>query len=189
MLLLIVAAVFFLFRFLFRRTQPQAQALRYAGGPAIEPTLDEAPVSRSSASSGTGSAVVLNGAVIAGPSGFDPQSFVHHAKLNFARLQAANDTGNLSELREFTTPELFEEIQKQIQARESVPQKTEIVTLNAELLEVITEFREHIASVRFHGTLRETAGGAAEPFDEIWHITMPVDESRNWAIAGIQQTS
>jgi len=192
MVLLIAAAIFFLFRMLFRRTQPQAHALRYAGGPAVEPHLGEQRVESPAGSTGgggTGSAVVLRGASIEGPSGFDPQSFVQHAKLNFTRLQTANDTGNIDELRDFTTPEMFDEIQKQIRARGTTQQKTEVVTLNAELLEVATEFREHIASVRFHGTIRETAGGAAEPFDEIWHITMPVDESRNWAIAGIQQTS
>jgi predicted lipid-binding transport protein (Tim44 family) len=185
MMALIAAAAFFLIRFLLRRLQPQTQPLRYAGATGIEPTIDEVPVR----GGGTGAAVVSRDAHIEGPAGFDPESFVHHAKVNFLRLQAANDAGNLDDLREFTTPEMFAEIQLRLQARGSAPQKTDVVTLNAELLEVITEFRQHIASVRFHGMIRETADGAAEPFDEIWHISMPVDESRNWAIAGIQQTA
>lgn len=185
MMLLLAGGVFFLIRFLLRRLQPQTQTLRYAGGPIAGPVNYETPVTGGAA----GSAVVSRGANIEGPAGFDPDSFVHHAKVNFLRLQAANDARNLDDLREFTTPEMFAEIQLQLQARGSVMQTTEVVTLNAELLEVITEFRQHIASVRFHGMIRETVDSVAEPFDEIWHITMPVDESRNWAIAGIQQTS
>jgi predicted lipid-binding transport protein (Tim44 family) len=182
MIMLFVAAAFFLFRLLFRRPQTQTQTLQYAGGPAAGPVINETPVT------GGAAETVSRNASIQGPADFDPQSFVHHAKINFLRLQAANDAKNLDDLREFTTPEMFAEIQLQIQARESAPQKTEVVALNAELLEVATEFRQHIASVRFSGTIREN-GGTAEPFDEIWHIAMPVDESRNWAIAGIQQTS
>jgi predicted lipid-binding transport protein (Tim44 family) len=180
MIALIVIAVLFVLRLLLRRVQPQSQTLQYAGGPAMGPATEEMPTG--------GSATVARGAPIDGPAGFDPKSFIEHAKINFLRLQAANDSGNLGELREFTTPEMFVEIERQFRERGTAPQKTEVVALHAELFEVVTEFRQHIASVRFHGTIRE-AGGNAEPFDEIWHITMPVDESRNWAIAGIQQLS
>jgi len=29
----------------------------------------------------------------------------------------------------------------------------------------------------------------AAPFDEVWHLVKPVDGSREWAIAGIQQNA
>lgn len=182
MMALIAMAIFFVIRMLMRRLQPQTQTMQYAGAPATGPAHHEAPMSG-------GSASVSRNATIGGPDGFDAADFTRHAKINFLRLQAANDAGDLNDLREFTTPEMFAEVQLRLQERGATPQKTEVVTLNAELLEVVTEFREHIASVRFHGTIRETANSAPEAFDEIWHITMPVDESRNWAIAGIQQLS
>jgi predicted lipid-binding transport protein (Tim44 family) len=42
-------------------------------------------------------------------------------------------------------------------------------------------------SVRFRGELREEAGAAPTPVDEVWHLVKPRDDSRNWAIAGIEQ--
>jgi len=182
MMMLIAAAVVFVFRLLMRRMQPQTQPLRYAGGPVG--TAPYEPVT------GASSAPVSGGSRMSGPADFDAESFLHNAKLNFLRLQAANDAGDIEDIRTFTTPEMFAVVKLQMQERGTESQKTDVVKLDAELLEVTTEFRQHIASVRFSGTIRETAGAAApDAFCEIWHITKPIDDSRNWAIAGIQQVS
>ena len=42
--------------------------------------------------------------------GFDAPAFERQAKLNFIRLQAASDSGNLEDIRQFTTPEVFAEL-------------------------------------------------------------------------------
>ena len=55
------------------------------------------------------------------------------------------------------------------------------------MLEVTEEASRYIVSVRFHGLISEERGVAAQPFDEIWHMTKPMDGSKGWAIAGIQQ--
>jgi predicted lipid-binding transport protein (Tim44 family) len=123
------------------------------------------------------------------PAGFDAEAFLRVAKLNFVRLQAANDAKNLDDMREFTSPELFAEIRMQMEERGSAPQQTDVVTLNAELLEVTTEGNRHIASVHFSGMIREQVGAAAAPFSEIWHLAKPVDGSRGWTIIGIQQVN
>ena len=184
MMLLVIAAVFFVLRWLLRRFQPQSRPLQYAGGPAGGATRYQAPT----IGGGAATATAASEPDVGLPADLDVDSFVRHAKLNFVRLQAANDAGDLEDLRKFTTPEMFAEIKLQLQERGDAPQKTDVVTLDAELLGFITEFREHIASVRFTGTIREAADGEPQAFDEIWHITKPVDDSRNWAIAGIQQT-
>ena len=75
--------------------------------------------------------------------------FLRGAKLNFMKLQAANDSGNVDELREFTTPELFADLRRDIDERGNVRQQTDILSLNADLLEVATEGDTHWASVRF----------------------------------------
>ena len=41
--------------------------------------------------------------------------------------------------------------------------------------------------MRFTGLIREEPGADAQAFDEVWHLVRPQDESRPWAIAGIQQ--
>ena len=123
------------------------------------------------------------------PAGFDTAGFLRGAKLNFVKLQVANDLGNLDEIREFTTANVFEELSKDMNGRGA--QQTDVVTLNADLLEVTTEGQgsemRHWASVRFSGTMRETPGAAPEPFEEVWNLAKPADGSSGWLLAGIQQ--
>lgn len=122
------------------------------------------------------------------PAGFDVAGFVRAAKLNFMKLQLANDSGNSEELREFTTPELFADLSKDIGARGGARQQTDVVSLNADLLEVVTEGNQHWASVRFSGMIREHPASAPESFEEIWNLAKPLDGSTGWLLAGIQQT-
>ena len=121
------------------------------------------------------------------PADFDSAGFVRNAKVNFIRLQAANDAGNLDDIREFTTPEMFAEIKMGIAERKGATQETDVAQLEAEVLDVAEEASRYIVSVRFHGLISEERGTAAQPFDEIWHMTKPRDGSTGWAIAGIQQ--
>lgn len=182
MMLLIGLAVFFVIRLLFRRRAPESQPLQYAGagtGNAPAPMHFEATAAGAALPSVAGSI----------PAGFDVDGFLRQAKLNFVRLQAANDAKNIEDVRNFTTPEMFAEIRLEMQERGDAKQQTDVVTLNAELLDVAEENRQYVASVRFHGAIRETEGAAPEAFDEVWHLTKPVDGSRGWAVAGIQQVN
>jgi len=120
------------------------------------------------------------------PSGFDVEAFLKQARRNFLKLQEANDRGDIELLRSVTTPEMFEALQGDLAARVGRDQ-TDVVTLNATLIEVVTEARMHWASVRFSGAIREDAGASATQFEEIWHLQKPVDGSSGWLLAGIQQ--
>jgi predicted lipid-binding transport protein (Tim44 family) len=122
------------------------------------------------------------------PAGFDTAGFLRAAKLNFMKLQIANDSGKVDELREFTTPDLYEELRRDVLQRGSAGQQTDVLSLNADLLEVTTEANQHWASVRFSGMIRETQGSAPESFEEIWNLAKPRDGSSGWLLAGIQQT-
>jgi predicted lipid-binding transport protein (Tim44 family) len=93
----------------------------------------------------------------------------------------------MDDIREFTSPEMFAEIKMQYQERGNKSQETDVMQLNAELLEVVTEDSRHIASVHFSGQLREDANAAPEAFAETWHLVKPADGSRGWNVAGIQQ--
>jgi predicted lipid-binding transport protein (Tim44 family) len=121
------------------------------------------------------------------PADFDAEGFVRNAKVNFIRLQAANDAGNLDDIREFTAPEMFAEIKMGIDERKGAKQTTDVVQLNAEVLDVTEEANRYIVSVHFNGLIREENGAAAQPFAEVWHMTKPRDGSRGWVLAGIQQ--
>ena len=62
-----------------------------------------------------------------------------------------------------------------------------MVTLDAEILEVVQEGDRYVASVLFHGTMREDGAHEAHPFEEAWNLVKPVDGSSGWLLAGIQQ--
>ncbi|MCX7169378.1 MAG: transporter, partial [Proteobacteria bacterium] len=185
MMLLIGGAVFFVVRLLMRRNAPQSEPMQYAGIGSSPPARFEPQEMPGSG----GATPAAAGAAAAGniPAGFDVDGFVRQAKLNFVRLQAANDAGNMEDIRAFTTPEMFAEIQLEYQERGKAAQQTDVVELNAGLLDLSTEANRQIASVRFFGMIRETPNAAPEAFDEVWHLSRPADASSGWVIAGIQQ--
>ena len=121
------------------------------------------------------------------PANFDVDSFTREAKRNFLRLQDANDRGDLVRLRQVTTQEMFDALKADAGGRPG-PQQTDVVRLDASLLEVVTEGDVHWASVRFSGSIREDAKSTAEPFEEVWNLCKPVNGSSGWLLAGIQQT-
>jgi predicted lipid-binding transport protein (Tim44 family) len=126
-------------------------------------------------------------AVPAVPAGFDTAGFLRSAKMNFIRLQVANDLGKLDEIRDFTTQEMFDELRKDVAQRANGSQHTDVVSLDADLLELATERDRHWASVRFSGAVREAPSDAPEGFEEVWNLVKPADGSSGWLLAGIQQ--
>ena len=179
MIALLALAAVVAVKWLLRRKAPSDGALQYAG--AGSPRQQPAGTVNQFGSASPASHLPTV------PEGFDSAAFLRIAKLNFVRLQASNDAKSLDDIREFVSPELYAEIKLQMDERGDTPQQTDIVTLNAELLEVVTEGNRHIASVRFSGTLREVVGATATPFDEIWNLAKPVSGDQGWVIAGIQQ--
>ena len=106
----------------------------------------------------------------------------------FIRLQAANDTADLDDLRAFTTPEMFAELSLDVKERAAGQvQHTEVVTIESEVLDVSDEGTRQVVSVRMRGQVREESGATPVAVDEVWHLVKPADGSRNWAIAGIEQ--
>jgi len=181
MIVLIVAAAIFVIRLLRGRTAQQP--LQYAAAGAAEPTISALPGGAGAQSV----AATTNASTSRWPAGFDAAEFVRHAKLNFVRLQDAHDKRELATMRDFLTPEVYGEIEGDIQAAGAASRKTDVVTLDAEVLDVITEGNLYVVSVRFSGLIREQEGGGLEPFSEIWHLQKPVSGRSGWLIAGIQQ--
>ena len=182
--LLVMVALFVWRMFAARRNAPQQQGMQYAGataGPGTAPQRFEAvaPVAASAPAAAASAGNI--------PADFDVEGFLRQAKLNFVRLQAANDKGDVEDIRQFTSPEVFAEIRMQLRERGGETQHIDIVQLDAALLDLVTENDQYIASVRFSGLLREEVTAAPAPFDEVWHLAKPVSGNRGWVIAGIQQ--
>jgi len=195
---LAIAAIGFLLYRLFasRAAGPRPATSPADGGAQFS---GENPQPRAGGFSGIGSRVegapapagspVQAAAPVARPS-FDVEPFLRVAKTSFIRLQAANDSGDLDDIRDYTTPEVYAEIAMQVKERNGAPQRTEVVNLHAELVEAVVEGDYEIASVRFYGLLREGDAANPAPFDETWHVRKDLrDRKGAWLIAGIQQAA
>lgn len=117
------------------------------------------------------------------PAGFDTAAFLAAAKANYVKLQQAWDSGDLAELSEFTSNDMFITLTHELRARGG-KSSTEVVTLDADLLGIESTADEHIASVKFDGTLK--VDGEVERVSEVWNLAKPV-RGGGWVLAGIQQ--
>lgn len=120
------------------------------------------------------------------PAGFDQASFLAGAEKAYRHLQAAWDNRDLAEIRGFTTDKVFAEIQQQLRASAEA-NRTEILSLKAELLEAREAGTELEAGVLFESQIREN-GGQPETVREVWHFVKPKHSSQTrWFLDGIQQ--
>lgn len=186
--ILMVILAFVVIRFLIsawqKRNQPSAQGMQYARTPGANDDNRAAPAADIGTFQSAGGQVMMPQLY---PAGFNVEGFLRQAKVSFHRLQAANDAGDLSDIRDYTSPELYAEIAMQIKERGNAKQRVEVLKLDAELLEVVTEGGREIASVRFTGLIREDENAGAEPLDEVWHVVKDTsDKNGAWLISGIQ---
>jgi predicted lipid-binding transport protein (Tim44 family) len=167
----------------FRKPQQPAMQYAAAGMSGTQVPDSPPPVQQNYSAGGTQTGSSVRNV----PADFPAEAFLRSAKTSFIRLQAANDRHDLDDIREYTTPEMFAEISMQLRERANAAQKTDVLTINAELLEVVTENNQAIASVRMSGQLRENSG-APENFDEVWHVQKDTrDNQAVWLLSGIQQ--
>lgn len=197
MLMLLALVAIVVFRRLFTpRTAARPAAAGNVGAapptPRVEPALQRAPVAAAPAGgqrSADGSTLLAPlGAAPASalPPGFDADAFNRMARTIFVRLQAANDAADLEDLRAFTTPEMFAVARLELQDRGGNAQTTDVVQVDAEVLDFEQQGDRQVVSVRYHGRIREEADGPVTDFDEVWHLMRWGDDA-GWKIAGIQQ--
>lgn len=188
-MLLLVGAVFFIIRMLRKPKAEQSPSMQYSG--MNTNTRDNFNTSAFAPPAGTttaGTQAAYRQPNI--PADFKVEPFLRNAKASFMRLQVAHDHGDINEIRDYTTPEMLAEISTQINERGDAQQRTEVLFIDANLLEVETTDDMAIASVRFTGQLKDLPDGEPEVFDEIWHVQKDLkDPDATWLLAGIQQVS
>lgn len=198
---LLVMAVIAVIGFVMRKkAAAQGGGMAYAGAGAGQsnnalrmPATQPAPATPSYGQGGSMIGSAIGGGTAAPvaariPADFDVNGFVRNAKVQFIRLQASNDAGNLDDIREFTSPEMFAEIQMDIRERNGATQETRVLDLNAEVLEVAEDGPRYVVSVLFTGRVQED-GAAPDDIHEIWHLSKPLSGNGGWVLAGIQQGS
>ncbi len=198
LLMLLAGGAFFLIRMFLGKRTPAKSPLQYAGsGPGLgntpggyetqAPRAQPAPAERFEPVFGGG-----NGGAVAAPAtskfppGFNPGPFVEQAKLQFRALQAGYDAADRAALAAVMTPEMFSEIGRELDGR-GAHTATEVMKLDAEVLQIVTEGNQYWMNVHFKGLLREDSTVLPRDFDEVWNLVKPVDGSSGWLLAGIQQ--
>jgi len=201
MLILLVVAVSFIVRMFRRKATPPSPGftgfnrdpMPASAAPELRPGLNDGyqPSAYQGAQGGFGGTTTLDKPHQAWgvPAGFDTEAFLRHAKASFIRMQAAWDRGDVADLREFTAPEVYAELQLQIQERGGQQDYTEVVSIDAQILGIETTERDYLASVQFNGMIRNAPGAPAEPYVEVWNMSKPLNGNGGWVLAGIQQVS
>lgn len=122
------------------------------------------------------------------PADFDADEFLRGAKMAYNRLQAAWDNRDLNDIAQFASPAVMEAVRQQL-AEETEPSKTEILLVNAQLLNVVNEGGEQRAQVYFDVLMRERPEQATPSnMREIWHFVRELDGG-TWKLDGIQQVA
>lgn len=118
------------------------------------------------------------------PAGFDEASFVNSAKKFFVTMQGVFDKGDVAGLREYCSDEVVDHLKAEIESRGNAANRTDVVTLDAQLIGFETDVDEQIATVAFTGMLREEQDAAAEEINELWIMSRPVSGG-GWVLSGI----
>jgi hypothetical protein len=117
------------------------------------------------------------------PVGVDSDALLSEARARFLCLQAAWDDGDVAALSRLTTPEMLEELLDVLTARGSAPNRTDVLTLHAELLGLEELGAAYLASIEFSGLIRESADAGAVPFRELWMLSATKEGAPSWRLA------
>ena len=120
------------------------------------------------------------------PQGFDDVAFAKEAKRQYIQIQRSYDNADRAALSSVMTAEMANEIGRELDNR-GLHHPTEIVTLDADVLDVSTEDDKYWVSVRFTGLVKEDGEPLPHSIDEVWNLTKPVKGGSGWLLAGISQ--
>lgn len=121
------------------------------------------------------------------PADFDADAFLKGARAAYEHLQQAWDRADLADLRGLTTDKVFAELQEQLRER-SGENRTELLKVDARLLQVRDVESDREATVLFDVLMRETPADEPAPVREVWHfVRSRFSKQPTWFLDGIQQ--
>ena len=198
MILTLILLAVVAFRFFAARKSGASAAS--AGAPAAQPTQDadfgqsrrEQPAFNPAQAVRPGSAMdqfsdepaAASESTYGAPADFNQEEFLNMSTAYFKMLQKAWDSGDMDDLSNYTTDDLFIELTHKRREIKGA-NLTEIVNLNASLAGFETTPTEYVASVLFTGSLKEN--GEPTEIKEIWNLVKPKEGKTGWLLAGIQQ--
>lgn len=120
------------------------------------------------------------------PASFDTEEFLAGAKKLYVRMQESWDMRDMEDIKQFTSPLLFKEIEEQYK-EDPNPSKTQLLLVNARVLGVQEEGDFEQAAVLFDVLMKEQENENSEQVKEIWNFSRDKVRSGSWFLDGIQQ--
>ena len=199
-LILLALVAFIAFKLFARRRAPAPAPATASPSGMAAPQAPYQPMERedmqqqsaADAWGGLRSQPMASASAVAGPTlpeGFDADEFLRGAKMAYTRLQKAWDERDLNDIAQFASPAVMEAVREQLQA-EPTPTTTELLLVNAQLLEVTREAGGvERAQVYFDVLMREDPKQETpSSVREIWHF-MREGAQGMWRLDGIQQVA
>ncbi len=119
--------------------------------------------------------------------GINIEEFIAGAKTLYLRMQSSWDERDLEDIKQFTSPELFAEIETQFK-EEPTPTKTEILLVDASYMDRMEDGDKEYVSVIFDVLMREDQSAQnSSQVREIWTFVKELNSKQMWTLAGIQQ--
>jgi predicted lipid-binding transport protein (Tim44 family) len=122
------------------------------------------------------------------PEGFDSEDFIEGAKALYVRMQDSWSSRDLEDIATFATPGLMKEVRRQAEEDDD-RHRTEVLLVNARLLEVRREGDKSTVTVYFDVLMREDPSQSqSSQVREVWHfVRNEAMENDSWRLDGIQQ--
>lgn len=117
------------------------------------------------------------------PVGIEAVWLLSDLRRQFVLLQAAWDMGEVGTLRALVTPQMLDQLRESWPCCGGTGNRTDVVTLHAELLGFEALGEGYLVTVEFSGLIRESAHEGAAPFREMWMLIRPMDDPRGWKLA------
>lgn len=116
---------------------------------------------------------------------FNTEEFLDGAKKLYVRMQESWDLRDIEDIKQFTSPIMHKDIKEQFK-EDPNPSKTQIILINAGVLEVKQEGDYEQVAVLFDVLLKEAESPENEQVKEIWNFSRNKAKEGTWVLDGIQ---
>lgn len=116
---------------------------------------------------------------------FNTEEFLAGAKQLYVRMQESWDLRDIEDIKQFTSPIMHKDIEEQFK-EDPNPSKTQIILINANVLEVKQEGDYEQVAVLFDVLMKEAENTDNEQVREIWNFSRNKAKNGTWILDGIQ---
>lgn len=120
------------------------------------------------------------------PASFNTEEFLEGAKKLYVRMQESWDMRDMNDIKQFTAPSMHREIEELFK-EDPNPSKTELLLINASVLEVKEVGDYEQVAVLFDVLMKEQEKENNEQVKEIWNFSRNKKDNSSWLLDGIQQ--